>query len=1557
MTNTNTQQVNMFSGGMDTDTSDMFIDKNRYRMAKNLRFVTDTQSSGGELHAVQGFKPVLKGLLPNVIATTVVRNLGVIVQKTPNDDESKWCVKTFDNNKPIQLKTVFLCKEEIGSDKPSVLGLYETNKICKLYIADGVHPLMIIDLLPKKEVVPVNIDEVAIYSSVVLNKPVINGITSGSLKSGCVSYTYRLYGLYGPGTEMSIPTRQLQIPEKPVSGNQLKGAKSDYATGCGVSITCNLDNPVPDKFNHILIYRISYQVQGQLPLIELIYDGKRTGNSVRFIDSGQKALGTLTLEEYNSVSGNHIIPKIIESKNDYLFAGNIKEQQHDLFEDYDTRAYSFNPRGIAYLYDASGANKVNITSSTYDTVKPTGDCFNKYNDMSTEPLDDRYNYIDGDGSYCRYDIDKYYGGTGVNISWRFVTASLVGDANVSVRSTHSKYGNDGIGTSSICIDKNTSKSTDVTKPVVCEYLKYHNDNSSENAQYDISEYVSVSSSLSYSDAKTSMLFRSLRRDELYRYGIVLYHKNGSASNVKWIADIRTPNITWDGCETFYARGKNGNNPEDLIVRPLGIEFDVRNLPEDCVGYEIVRCQRKESDIATISQGVISRPIAEQYSPGLASRQTTSGSTVYTPSGFITTNRYWTGDDAYARVHSDADSSGCEADNFENNTIYQFISPEVSYLKGSIKDFENNTSLSLNPVKYIFGASSTTLGNTYNQYKTSLAYGGKKYRGIYPSAGNGRFACGYDTFVQSDNGQSPVYKTLSRKDAKSNVLFPTLCGKKDGIDIVNSLYKFRSTFEQSIEGIYALEAGRDDISTDAYGKHGQYTGVTPSRGNIYINYDGTLSRGVSWVSSTGDESDVTHGGFQTVRDATYMYVKLYEQSSNVWSRVHNANHIGQAGYIKDDKAIGYVPVYRRINNSLKFSVKDSVIPKEFSWDDYASRIKDTANWTKSFNDKIDAIGNTNYCNYVSGGGFSQNLEAKDGENFIRDCQLYGPGGSCMLLQIDPYDNYLDNVSYDKTVPNPETQILFDTFGTSNAVNSKPFTVPGPDPNEPSEPGSEDLYTITGFSSVMPQNPDGSNNVSLVVKPESLMGTFLCNLRKNIIPYGGYSAVDRSLNTYCSYGNYFKKDDTNTKHVIFDGDCYIQPFEYVSMHKQANPEYLIMKTMMVVYVIPVETNINLAYTCGHELSRNLGDWKTTLSQIQPANVMNKYTQTTPMYQYNSAYSIDPTAKQYAAQSIEEVSDTVDTRVVYAGPKQNGARIDSWSKFQASNYIDVDSKYGQLTQLKSFHNQLLFWQENAFGVLSVNERVQITDDSNMPLMLGTGGVLQRYDYVLTTNGMKADQYADTQSDSAVYWFDNDRRELCSYTQNGSTSLSKARQIQNLMNASTLNYEPVVTYDKKFNEVLFNVTDTGAVVYSEQAQSFTGLYTIPMKAALSFQSDLYFTDDTMYKWNEDGGNLGHFLKYVVNDNSSYVKIFDNAEFGVQTNDEYNNMKLTFSTKVGTGTLTKDDITNREYSYRYAIPRANNAQYGDRMRDKTMSVEMTTDGDNNFSIQYIITKYRISWS
>jgi hypothetical protein len=72
------------------------------------------------------------------------------------------------------------------------------------------------------------------------------------------------------------------------------------------------------------------------------------------------------------------------------------------------------------------------------------------------------------------------------------------------------------------------------------------------------------------------MLRSLRRDEVYRYGIVLYDEHGSRTDVNWIADIRTPNanelpLTDKGNDYLYAVS-------------LGIQFDVYNLPKNIVGY-------------------------------------------------------------------------------------------------------------------------------------------------------------------------------------------------------------------------------------------------------------------------------------------------------------------------------------------------------------------------------------------------------------------------------------------------------------------------------------------------------------------------------------------------------------------------------------------------------------------------------------------------------------------------------------------------------------------------------------------------------------------------------------------------------------------------------------------------------------------------------------------------------------------------------------------------------------------------------------------------------------
>jgi len=58
----------------------------------------------------------------------------------------------------------------------------------------------------------------------------------------------------------------------------------------------------------------------------------------------------------------------------------------------------------------------------------------------------------------------------------------------------------------------------------------------------------------YSNPKMSYAFKSLRRDELYRYGIVLYNAIGEGTSVLWIGDIRTPSMTETGFEPYTAYG-------------------------------------------------------------------------------------------------------------------------------------------------------------------------------------------------------------------------------------------------------------------------------------------------------------------------------------------------------------------------------------------------------------------------------------------------------------------------------------------------------------------------------------------------------------------------------------------------------------------------------------------------------------------------------------------------------------------------------------------------------------------------------------------------------------------------------------------------------------------------------------------------------------------------------------------------------------------------------------------------------------------------------------------
>ena len=1385
-TNTNTQQLNTFGKGMVADISDALLGNDQYRLAKNLRYITDDEENTGELHIIEGARYAESTTDINIMASTQIRQYGVLITGT----SQRWSIQRFENPyweedgvrekvyRQIRgIETIFgPCTTELGTNKPSLVTTWEDEDNVKVYIADGKNPLMSINIVEKNTETPTDIKYLTAFSPLVFKKPIFCGLISGKLKAGLVEYSYQFYTKHGHQSEISPSTRLIPLH----TGNvDLSGNVSGYEMGTTTDKGVRIQIDMPDVdvqtiygYTHVKVYRITYVENGMLPSIEVFYDQKLgTDDSIVVNDIGQQATELLSLEEYNSMSGIHIIPRVIESMNDYLFASNIKEYGDSKYEEIQ----NWEPE-CTYNYKSS---------------------------ISQVSLDDYTNVniqYDASANVPAFDSAGYYGGDG-NVSWRFTVTTIDADA-----CTNTGY-----------IDPSSTGSFNNTYPV--SYIS--SDGTLESAgNIDGAEFFNTNlNNVTYANPSVSYYLKSLKRDELYRYGIILYDDIGNKSGVKWIADIRVPNANIPGFEPFVYVEDPNLDRKVLKARPLGIKFTVNNLPEDSNGvchviaYEIVRCGRSISDIATITQGVLSRPI----------KRISDGNFVYpyTPSGFLTTDNVWMGRDLYLDNNANESNFGWSASNFslnpaednirgiDNKRIFQFVSPEVCYESDTLNSMVDKQDLTLVPLNYIYPIVDNTL----------------EMDGVEKDA---QQTIRNITINNIGNEYARIFKN-------STVLDPTIL--------------FAMFWNRASEMFY-------------YGRSYGWT----SNGFENLHIRGIADR--------------------------YSYIKLYNYWNDFSESKKTVDQIKQA--------------------------------TTYKWDEFAEQTTDgeDVTYNMTYNNKLTSIGGDNFNNWVIGGSYD--VPYKDGvdsmywsnNGALNDKgtnmgSVTGPGGKCFVLSLREDAN----------------------FGTSDIK----------------------------------------------------FGTVLCNIRQNVVPYGGSDAKAKETCSYNSYGNYFDKNDT--QNVIFDGDCFLFPFEYVSQHKCYFAQAPNLRTACIMYALPVESNINLAYTYGYEFSKNRNNSAGDITniQVEADNVNNKFTQYKDLYLYNSVYSANSNTKVNAAEITTEEKDDnwYDYRTYFSNKKSNNEPFDNWTKFMPANYLDVDTRYGAITGLRRFHNQLVFWQEEKTGLFSVEERAAISDDSNMPLILGTGGVLTRYDYMATSNGMHKDQFCDAQSDSTLYWWDYNKHELCAHSGGMDfVVLSKVKMIQNLFNKSyntnQISTNPVLTFDKRFNELLAHVDENRAVVYSESMQAFSGVYDIKPTSSINFLDRLYFAYGRhLYEWNQQslegvrglgGGPIFPYLKWVVNDNGTYTKVFDNAEFGGRVyggdKEALRHLTLRFSTPLKQHSdLSGDNIENREYNFRYVIPRTidqnnNKPLYGDRLRGKTMQCELESDSNiYDFSLQFIKTKYRISWS
>lgn len=591
---------------------------------------------------------------------------------------------------------------------------YETDNVVNLYLADGNHKIMIINVVDTKYIESlrnehgeINIDHISQNRYFPKNAIKYKAIISGQLKTSQVQYTYRFYKKYGVASKLAPLSRKYQVIN-PSRDTEI-GCSEDSVTSIGLQLQIDINEDIK-QFDRLQVYRIQYIKPNQNANIDLIYDGEITGN---VIDNGRKTLQTISIEEFAQIHGQDIIPKLLEQNQGYLFAGNVKDDTIFQLDREDLKKFW----AVQFTYDENKYDIPYLDTISYNTAKHIFENKPSDGDKTIQSFIDNKMFNDADYSNpysdvnhsfdepdkkqnnAMFDYNNYIGGSGIYISWKLLVANVADQQTfVTASSAYIGYKKELGGFNYFGKDESqvqAPKEGDIISD--CGF-----------PQPD---------KVSHNDAITSSCIKSLKRGEVYRYGIILYKNDGTRSDVVWIGDIRIP-----GPDIVKL-----NN--DYTTQQIGIEFTLNEAFKDFAtnnnicGYEIVRCQRTDEYSRSLQQVVIASTVRQKLVDGTYSP--------YYPTGFIISNPQYIG---YAPYIGGVDTQWPEkmTSGASDNRLYQVYCPEIqTYADDTLNKLKANQ-ISLTPALYLYSPTETDIvrftnddayiGDTVNDIKISnLAY--------------------------------------------------------------------------------------------------------------------------------------------------------------------------------------------------------------------------------------------------------------------------------------------------------------------------------------------------------------------------------------------------------------------------------------------------------------------------------------------------------------------------------------------------------------------------------------------------------------------------------------------------------------------------------------------------------------------------------------------------------------------------------------------------------------------------------------------------------------------
>ena len=503
-----------------------------------------------------------------------------------------------------------------------------------------------------------------------------------------------------------------------------------------------------------------------------------------------------------------------------------------------------------------------------------------------------------------------------------------------------------------------------------------------------------------------------------------------------------------------------------------------------------------------------------------------------------------------------------------------------------------------------------------------------------------------------------------------------------------------------------------------------------------------------------------------------------------------------------------------------------------------------------------------------------------------------------------------------------------------------------------------------------------------------------LREKTGLYGGSDEAALALTEYVETGHYQEVTISILNSIkngsdrfvfqninVFGGDTFINMFDLARILNFKRTDATTWFSHTIIF--PIESEINLALRTGYHIAKDrafdltynpygIGLRKASYEKLEDFN-------------YNNAYSTHNTGRVFLPlpYNYQDVSRNLHT-IIWSGIKFLGEAIDNYRKFPVNNIKSVETIHGNIIFICGAHEKLIYLQERGFGYLPMNERVMLNNTQNLPVQLGIGGVFDRDD---TTNRWIGCQhfYSVIKCPDGLIWFDFNERAFIYMTYNlearnmsilaGMEDFFRNDISNDLRNYDNpfYNYGIKSHYDLARKEVIMSFiqpSDSISIVFSERLKAFTGTLDYLPTITLNHNGNTFISKQGLKDIyiSNSGANRSFFgtsypakLKFIVNNEASIVKIFDNLKI-IGSDIFFNsitfrgeNFEITENINDVNGILLSSYFERKNHEWNGSFPLN---EFGERMRGHYVEIELNILAANTQDIWMIelMTKSRKSY-